>query len=740
MNRVSGKTSQPSTPRTKPSIPASASFLLEIGSEELPWHMIQPVMTQLAQSLEALFIECHLTHETMHSFGTPRRLAVLVEGLATHQASVHQEVFGPSKAVAFDAQGRPTTAAEGFAKSQGIDAQSLEIRETPKGLYVCVVKQQKGRHTAVVLSERLPSLIQHLSFPKTMRWNALGGRYPRPIRWILALLGNNTIHFAVAGVHSGSRTWGHRFLSGTKSSRMAASGITVKRPEAYEATLKRAGVVADPLQRRAIIQNHIQQIAKSIKGHVYQATYDELLEQAVFSVECPNVVYGAFDKKYLQLPPAVLIASMKEHQGFFSLVDSQDALLPRFLAPTNMELPKMDLITGGNERVLAARLADAQYFFEEDGKGRLADRVHQLTGVIFHKKLGTLHHKTERIMALMATMVDSSGFMACQEDCQRAALLSKADLTTEMVGEFPTLQGIMGKEYAAHDGESSAVCQALGESYQPRTPEETIPASGVGQLLAVADRLDTLAAFFHVGLVPSGSEDPFALRRQAFGLVRIVVEGVVDVNMIDLLRQAEQLLEKQGVPSVQSTNGELGNNSREPLATLVEFLADRLRYYGRIHHRCREDVMDAVLKGRTGGTFSITDLFSRMKALQAVTYQEDFDPLLAGFKRAHQLVKKEQWTIRDVKPELLIHQSEYALMQVMTMAQETVARSMAAMDYPKVLHKLIELKIPIDAFFDGVLVNAPEPALRANRLSLLRQVDELFSGIGDLSYIHAQSQ
>ncbi|MDT7043797.1 glycine--tRNA ligase subunit beta [Candidatus Nitronereus thalassa] len=739
MKKRSSKKSPSSKAKTQPSKSGTTSFLLEIGSEELPWQMIQPAMTQLAKSLAEMLTEQHVNHGAIRSFGTPRRLAVLAEGVAKKQTSSHQEVLGPSKAVAFDAQGKPTKAAEGFAKSQGIHATALQIRETPKGEYVCAVKHREGRPTDMVLKESVPQLIQGLSFPKTMRWNASGMRYPRPIRWVVALLGSRTISVEVGGVKSGNRTWGHRFMTGKTTRLMATKGLEVKRPEVYETTLERAGVVADPLRRRTAIKNLTQSLAKTVKGQPYPANHDELLDQAVFSLECPNMVCGEFDKKYLGLPPEVLITSMKEHQGFFSVVTSKQTLLPRFLAPTNMKIPKMEVITAGNERVLAARLSDAQYFFEQDCKGKLADRVSHLNGVVFHKKLGTLYQKTERTISLIGALADASGLAGHKESCQRAALLNKADLITGMVGEFPTLQGVMGREYATHDGEPAEVCQALGESYQPRTPEDAIPVTAVGRLLSLADRIDTLAAFFQVGMIPSGSEDPFALRRQAFGLVRILVEANINVNLIDLLRLAEQLLEKQGVKS-ESPSPEEGENPRPgPLQILVEFLEDRLRFYGRTLHSFREDVMAAVLKGRPVDRFSMADLFSRMHALQAITTQKDFDPLMVGFKRAHRLVEKEQWTAIDVNAALLVHQSEQALFQFVEMAQDTVDASIKAIDYSKALQALIELKSPIDAFFDGVLVNAPEPDIRANRLSLLRKIDKLFLGIGDLSQIQVQS-
>jgi len=740
MKRTPSKASQGEKRNARSLKSETASFLLEIGSEELPWQMVQPGMTQLAQSLDALLTEQRISHGALRVFGTPRRLAVLVQEVARKQASAHQEIFGPSKVVAFDTQGTPTKAAEGFAKSHGVDPKKLEVRDTAKGEYVCVVKRQEGRRTEAVLSETLSSLIQELSFPKTMRWNATGVRYPRPIRWFMALFGGTTVPISLAGVKSGNRTWGHRVLSGLQHSSMGVRGIEVKRPEEYEVALEKAGVVADPSRRRAIMERQIQNLLKEVKGKVYQANYAELLDQAVFSVECPNIVCGTFDKKYLQLPPEVLITSMKEHQGFFSVVNSKQALLPRFLAPTNMKIPKMDLMRVGNERVLAARLADAKYFFEEDCQTKLADRVKQLNGVVFHKKLGTLYQKTERTISLIGTLADAAGAGIVKEACQRSALLNKADLVTGMVGEFPTLQGVMGQEYAVHDGESPEVCQALGECYQPRTPEDSIPESRVGQLLSIADRLDTLGAFFYVGMVPSGSEDPFALRRQAFGLVRILIEAGIHVNLIDGLRQLELMLEKQGVQVEGTGEREVTHKKGEPLPVLVEFLADRLRFYARTQRGFRDDVMDAVLTGRKTGTFSMTDLFSRMEALQTLTNQEDFDPLMIGFKRAHRLVEKEQWTSDEVNPTLLCHPSEQVLAQEIHMAQEMVSASIAKMDYLGALQPLIGLKTPIDAFFDGVLVNAPEHEIRANRLSLLRQVDELFLGIGDLSQIQVQGQ
>ncbi|MDE0144245.1 MAG: glycine--tRNA ligase subunit beta [Nitrospira sp.] len=729
---------------SKPKRLPTTSFLLEIGSEELPWQMIHPAMMQLANLMKD-FLENHrLFHDRIQTFGTPRRLAVLVQGLASKQTSTLREALGPSKAVAFDAQGQPTKAAEGFAKSQGVDVGDLETRETPKGVYLCAVKRENGLPAATVLTERLPGLLQRLTFPKTMRWNASGVRYPRPIRWLVALVGAKALSFDFAGVRSGGRSWGHRFLADGKSGE-ASKGIRISRPEMYEATLAGSGVVGDPVWRRDVLAGQLKQLARSVKGRVYQANYEELLDQAVFSLECPNVVCGTFDQAYLSVPQEVLIASMAEHQGFFSVVNRKGELLPRFFAPTNMELGNMELIRVGNERVLAARLADARYFFDEDRKVKLADRVADLNGVVFHKKLGSLYQKTERMVALAGILADAAGFPDVKESCQRAARLSKADLVTGMVGEFPALQGVMGEHYAAHDGESVEVCRAIGECYRPRTPDDAIPETTVGWLLSLADRLDTLAAFFHAGIVPSGSEDPFGLRRSAFGVVRIVIEAGVNLNIADVLRHAERLVVEQGVKTdgtpfaaLSSTPLRAGRAGSGP--PLHKFLEDRLRYYGRIVAVYREDVMDSVLARADDAACNLRDLFLRMDALQAITSQQDFESLIVGFKRAHRIVEKEAWTARTVDVALLTHSTERTLREAVETAGRAVGHALGAHDYHGALSQLIGLKSPIDHFFDGVLVNAPETEVRANRLSLLRQVDDLFSAFGDLSQIQVQGQ
>ncbi len=733
-------TSKPRTAQKRKSkvpISRTADLLVEIGSEELPWQMIQPAVNQLAQSLTKLLEEQRIGHGAVRVFCTPRRLTVAVMGVSQRQIATSQEVLGPSKSVAFDTQGQPTRAALGFAKSQGLEVAQLEVRDTPKGAYVCAVVRQTAKATSVVLNEHLPQVIEGLTFPKTMRWNASGVRFPRPIRWMVVLLGTTVIKVNVASVPAGKRTWGHRFIGTRSSKSQIDKGLEVKSPGAYEATLERAGVIANPDRRRSEMQKLIKKLAKAAKGDVYPDNEQELLEQAVFSVEYPNILCGKFDRKYLALPQEILITAMKEHQGFFSVVDPKGKLLARFLAPTNMNLSKMDLIRVGNERVLAARLADAQYFFDEDRKRKLADRVNQLAGVVFHKKIGTLYQKTERTISLVGSIAVAAGFPGLKESAQRAGLLSKTDLLTGMVGEFPTLQGLMGRHYAEHDGELEDVYVALGEYYQPRTPDDVIPRSPLGCILSIGDRLDTLAAFFRVGLVPSGSEDPFGLRRQAYGMIRILVEAGISLNLIDCIQQVDRLLAGQGVAQVQ-TEGQGAEKTLEPLPELIEFVGERMRYYVRTVHDVRDDVVDAVLGGRVKGQLNVLDLFARIQSLQSMTGQADFDPLMVGFKRAHRLVEKEGWHTGEITPSTFEHANEKQLFEALEDSQARISPLIIERNYPGALQVLIGLKSPIDDFLDGVMVNVPEQAIRANRLSLLYRVDQLFLTCGDLSKIQVQ--
>lgn len=709
----------------------SLELLLEIGTEELPHQFIQPALTSLGHGAERLLKDHRLAHGALRTMGTPRRLVLIVEGLSARQTPFLKEALGPPKAAAFDAAGQPTKAALGFATGQGVAVQDLEIRQTPKGEYVCAVKREPGLATATVLTEVCPALIQSLSFPKTMRWNATGVRFARPIRWLLALCGGQVVPFKIGGIASGARTWGHRFLAGAGG--RAGRPHVVKSVREYRDALARAGVVPEPDQRRAIIVAQLKDLAASVTG---QPEHDEdLLEQSVFTVECPQTILGSFDRAYLAVPAEVLKTAMKEHQGYFPVVDQQGSLLPRFLSVSNMKLRNMELIRKGNERVLAARLADAKFFYEEDRRASLADRVDKLKGVIFHQKLGSLHQKTGRIMALGAKIADALGDLDLMETVRRAGQLSKADLLTGMVGEFPSLQGVMGGEYARLDGEPAEVCAAIREHYLPRAMEGDLPGTPAGRVLSLADRLDTIVAFFHVGVIPTGSEDPLGLRRHASAVVRILIEGPLRLDLRELVAQARANVEAQGF---QRPAPAAPGKSR-PIE-IEEFLLDRLRYYGRTVHALREDLMEAVIKGAAERSLDIVDLLARMRALQGITRRPEFDPLIIGFKRAHRLTQKEQWDRGAVDAHRFQHPSEETLLRHLQDAAARVPACLSEGRYEEGLDLLVGLKPAIDAFFEAVMVNAEDPALRANRLSLLQSVADLFITFADFSAVMVESK
>jgi glycyl-tRNA synthetase beta chain len=707
------------------SLGTATELLLEIGVEELPCQFISPALAALKDLAEQMLKAQRLPFESARTLGTPRRLTLVIEGLATRQVSMVKEAMGPSKAVAFDQAGQPTKAAIGFAAGQGVAVQELQIRQTPKGEYLFAVKQEAGRSANVVLKDFLPQLISKLSFPKAMKWNSTGVRFARPVRWLVALYGGATLPIEAAGIVAGNRTEGHRVLG-------SANGLAVRDYESYVKGLERQGVTPDPRRRRQIIE---EQIATLCKKTGFTLNVDEdLLDQATYTTECPNAIIGSFKPAYLEVPQEILITSMKEHQGFFSLRRKETGkLVPHFIAVTNNRAKDMGLIREGNERVLAARLADAKFFFDEDRKVKLEDRVAKLAGVTFHQKLGTMEKKQQRVKKLASYIASSLRPQdnELKQACRRAADLCKADLLTGVVGEFPELQGIMGGEYAEHDGESEAVSQAIREQYLPRSIEGELPKTIAGQVLSLADRLDSVAAFFFVGLVPTGSEDPFALRRNATAIVRIILEGHLRMNLGKYIDNAINFVHDDGFKGVQ----DFGLQGRRQV---TEFIFERVRHYARTVHALRDDVIEAVFKPAYDKQLDLCDLVQRMKALESVTTKPEFDSLIIGYKRAHRLVEKEQWDRKPVETTRFEHPTESTLYQAMTEEREKMVSAMNRGDYGQALDTLVRLKPAIDAFFAAVMVNAEDLAVRSNRLSLLQEVDDVFMSFADFSQIVVQ--
>lgn len=701
-----------------------AQLLLEIGTEELPYEFIAPAAASLKVHAEALLGDARLTYGGIRTLGTPRRLVLVVDGLAAHQATVVKEALGPSRSVAFDQSGAPTKAALGFATGQGVAVEELQVRQTSKGEYMFAVKEDAGRSTDAVLRDMLPQIVARLSFPKAMKWNEAGVRFARPVRWLLALYAGRIVPVEIAAIKAGDRTFGHRVIGGGKP-------IAVGDFASYCRALERAGVVVDPERRRQYIQDQLHRLCG--KAGVGLNADDALLDQAVYTTEWPCAVMGNFKPEYLAVPSEILMTSMKEHQGFFSVRDKKTGrLAAHFIAVANSQPKDMSLIRAGNERVLAARLADAKFFFDEDRKVRLEERVKKLAGVTFHQKLGTMAQKQERVRKLAGGIAALlSGRDDVRQACDRAAALCKADLLTGIVGEFPELQGVMGGEYAKHDGESEAVGQAIREQYLPRALEGELPASLPGQILSLSDRFDSIAAFFHVGMVPTGSEDPFALRRHATAIVRIILEGQLRVDLGPVIELARSAVAEQGFKGVP--DAEVHGRKR-----IMEFLFDRVRHYGKTVHGLREDVMEAVLRSASVSMIDLIDLLSKMKALQTVTAMPEFDPLIVGFKRASRIVEKERWERKPVDPSHFQEAAESELHAQLESRRKDFVQFMAKGQYEKALDSLVRLKPSIDGFFNAVMVNTENPPLRSNRLSLLKDTEDFFKSFADFSRIVVQ--
>jgi glycyl-tRNA synthetase beta chain len=711
----------------KVSAPSVAELLLEIGVEELPYQFIVPALASLKDSAERLLNDQRLTFQSVRTLGTPRRLTIVVDGLAAKQTSMTREAMGPSKAVAFDQTGHPTKAAAGFAAGQGVAVQDLQVRQTPKGEYLFAVKHDAGRPTAEVLIDMLSQLVSTLSFPKAMKWNESGVRFARPVRWVLAVYGGSVLPIKATGITASNQTKGHRVLGGGK-------WVSVRDAASYLSTLERQGVIVDTQRRRHVIEEQITAICH--KAGLQLNADDALLDQAVCSTEQPTSLMGSFKEAYLDVPEEILITSMKEHQGFFSLRHKQTGkLAPHFITVANNRVKDMSLIREGNERVLAARLADAKFFFDEDRKVRLEERAKKLGGITFHQKLGTMAQKQERVRKLAGFIAEqvSSGQLELRQVAEQAASLSKADLLTGIVGEFPELQGIMGGEYARYDGESTAVARAIREQYLPKAIEGELPETEAGQVVSLADRLDSIAAFFHVGLIPTGSEDPFALRRHATAIVRIVLERTRRLNLANLIDQAANLVAGDGFKGVP-------DSQQQGRRRIADFLFERVRHYVRLLYALREDVIESVLKPAHGPMIDLVDLVQKMRALEAVTMKPDFDPLIVGFKRAHRLVEKEQWTREPVDAARFQHAAETALHQAVANERQRIDASIKAGDYDRALEALVRLKPAVDDFFAGVMVNADDQAVRSNRLSLLKEVDDVFRSFADFSLIVVQGR
>ncbi|MCF8031606.1 MAG: glycine--tRNA ligase subunit beta [Desulfarculaceae bacterium] len=682
-----------------------AELIFEIGCEEMPARFVAPAMEELKKLAAAKLNQARLLEgQDLAAFGTPRRLAVLVKGLKERQEDQEETALGPPVKAAYDKEGNPTKAALGFAKSQGVEVGDLSKVDTDKGERLAAIKNVPGRAAMEVLAELLPGLVEAMSFPKTMRWGDESFRFARPIHWFLALLDGAVVPFEVAGIASADRTRGHRFL--------APEEIEVSGADDYLAKLEAAFVLADRPARAVKVRAEVENAASSARGRLVPD--EPLMAENTDLVEWAAACCGTFDREFLEVPRPVIISAMREHQRYFALEDADGKLMPNFIAVNNTQPRDMAVVTAGHEKVLRARLADARFFLGEDRKRALIDFLEDLKEVTYHAKLGTSYEKVERFAALAGWLADTLGLPAQERDqVVRAAQLAKCDLVTEMVGEFPSLQGVVGAEYALRDGEPEAVAAGISDHYLPAGADSALPESATGMLVGIADRLDTICGLFSIGQVPTGAADPFALRRAAIAVIRVVLEKELSLSLAAMLAQA-----------LKGAEGKTERPAEEVAAEVTQFFA--ARFAGILADQgCPTDVAQAVL---AAGLDDLNATAARAKALAAVKDSPEFVSLAAGLKRVMNILKKEADQVPSAAPDeaIMVQDEEKALYSAFQGLEAEAGQLFAAGDYAGFLARVSALKDPIDRFFDAVMVMDKDEKVRKNRLALLNLMATLF--------------
>lgn len=683
-------------------------LFLEIGTEEIPAAFLPKAQADMESIIRKEFESARLSFGEVRTLATPRRLALLVQGVDERQPDAEVTALGPARKVAFDADGNPTKAAEGFARGQGVDVADLVVATTEKGDYVSVTKRIVGRPTAEILSEILPRLIAAIPFRKSMRWGDLDVRFARPMHWIVALFDGVVVPFSFGSVKSGSASRGHRFMANTV--------FPVRDFAHYLEECERHFVIPDPEKRKEIIRREVEQAARAVGGRVLPD--EELVEQVAFLVEYPSVVCGTFEKDFLQVPKEVLITSMREHQRYFSLVDENGKLLPHFITVNNTLAEDPAVVTRGNERVLRARLSDARFFFEEDKKTSLEERVDGLKGVVYQAKLGTSYEKMERFRKL-AGGLSAALAPTLSDQVARAAYLCKADLVTGMVGEFPELQGVMGREYALIAGENPEVARAIHEHYLPTQAGGELPSTDIGAFVSIADKLDTICGCFGVGLIPSGTADPYALRRSAIGIIAIILDRGYDLSLPSLVNDSLQLLQEKLTRDFDTIRAEV-----------LDFF--RGRYVNLMTGRYPADAVEAAVAASFD---NLNDTTARIAALAEFKQRPDFEPLAVAFKRVCNIVK--QGLDVPVDSALFQEEAERELAKAFAAVSLIAREKIATGDYLAALTEIAGLRGAVDAFFDQVMVMAEDERVKNNRLALLTSIARLFGAIADFARISA---
>lgn len=687
-----------------------AELLIEIGTEEIPAGYITPALAAMADNLTGWLKQNHIQASEPRTCGTPRRMTLCIPELNAMQDDVVEVHKGPNVKAAFDAEGKPTKAALGFARGKGLDVSDLGQEDTPKGKVLCARIEKTGRPTRDLLNEFLPEWINNIPFPKKMRWGSHRQPFVRPIHWILAVLEGKPLSFEAEGVSAGNTTRGHRFLN--------PETFSVKNFNDYRDQLAKHSVTVDPEERKQIIAQQVTALAKEVGGFIKDDP--ELLHTVTHLVELPIPLRGQFDARYLELPVELLEITMKYHQKYFPVWETDSKLLPYFVTVSNMPVVEGSSIILGNQRVLKARLEDARFFYEEDQKQRLEDFTEALKGVLFQKDLGTLFEKVERSVGLMDRLKDfaSGSDAAFLDEAKRAIRLCKADLNTQMVFEFPELQGIIGGYYALKD-EGEAISTAIKEHYKPAFAGDSVPSTELGAFVALVDKLDTIVACIGVGLIPTGSEDPYALRRHAMGIIQILIEKNIGVTLDHLANSGiAQLGDKAKL------------NPKEIRQHVLDLFHQRLKTM-LSNEGFEYDVIDAVLA--KGDQDSFENLKAKTAALSELKKKDYFDSLAVAFRRVVNILEGEEY--RGLDPKLFQKPAENNLLNKALSIKKDVSNLFASGDFSGALARIVEIKPEVDAFFDDVMVNDKDERVKNNRKALLYVISELFSQIADFSRI-----
>jgi glycyl-tRNA synthetase beta chain len=681
-----------------------SSFLLEIGTEDLPARFIKPALNQLSENTLKILGEHYISCSGTKVYGTPRRLAVIADGIPEMQKDRIKEIFGPSVKVAYDSEGKPTNAAIGFAKSQGISAEKLIIKKKDKGEYVVAVIDEKGVPVREIIPDILRKIVLSMHFPKSMRWGDGSIRFARPIRWLLALFDNEAVKFEIEGIKSSNLTKGHRFLS--------PAAFQIKEISGYRKLLANNYVIVDIEERKKIISEKMSKMLAEINEKPVED--EELLDTVANLVEYPVPVAGNFSSEYLRLPGELLITVMKGHQKYFAVQDNKGNITNKFIIVSNTTEDNSEVVKAGAERVIRARFEDARFYYEEDIKKPLYERIEELKKVTFQEELGSLYEKTERMTVLAEFLADRL-LPEIKDSIIRAAKLSKTDLITGVVREFPELQGIMGRYYAIENGEPIQVAEAIKEHYQPLHSGGTLPSSDAGALLSIADKIDNIAAFFSIGLIPTGSEDPFALRRQAIGIISILFDKGYEITLRELVNKALMNVAKSDALD-------------EIEAKILQFFAGRIETilsdYGYPY-----DVIQAILP--FSADVYLKELIQRLEALKKYKEHESYCDFLTAIKRVYNIIP--QTALPEIDNSIFEEKYEIDLKEKLDSINEELSRMMGKSEYYEAFLLLSSITNVINNFFDNVLVMDKREHIKLNRLALLKSIREVSVRLADFS-------